>query len=151
MDSLLHFAGIRYDVLALVVMPSHFHWVFRPRDEWVNAIPANQRYRSPREQVMHSIKKWTSRRCNEVLGRTGVFWQAESYDHWVRDADELVRIIQYVENNPVKAGLVKRSEDFVYSSAKLRRDFGLPFGDPVRGGRSPNLPEFRTGSETCAH
>ena len=30
-NALLHFAGQRYDVYALVVMPSHFHWVFRPR------------------------------------------------------------------------------------------------------------------------
>ena len=77
-DSLLHFAGVRYDVQAFVVMPSHFHWVFRPREEWVAAMTPVQNRRSPREQVMHSIKKWTSRRCNDLLGRLGVFWQAES-------------------------------------------------------------------------
>ena len=100
-DSFLHFAGERYDLLAFVVMPSHFHWVFRPRDKWIAAMTPIQRQRSPREQVMHTIKKWTARRCNELLDRHGPFWQAESYDHWVRDADELERIIRYVENNPV--------------------------------------------------
>jgi type I restriction enzyme R subunit len=140
-NALMHFAGERYEVLALVVMPSHFHWVFRPRDEWVAAIPAHQAHRSPREQIMLSVKKLTARRCNELLHRQGVFWQAESYDHWVRDDDELERLIRYVEDNPVKAGLVKHPADWPYSSARVRQLLGLQFGVPIRGHRSPNLCE----------
>ena len=53
-----------------------------------------------------------------ILNRTGeLFWQAESYDHWVRNEPEYFRIAAYVENNPVKAGLVERAEDFSWSSA----------------------------------
>src|ERR1039458_3349857 len=45
--------------------------------------------------------------ANLILARTGQpFWQHESYDHWVRDQLELERIVAYIENNPVKAGLV---------------------------------------------
>jgi REP element-mobilizing transposase RayT len=40
-----------------------------------------------------------------ILGRTGAFWQDESYDHVIRDNAELERVIQYVLYNPVKAGL----------------------------------------------
>ena len=40
-------------------------------------------------------------------GKEG-FWDAESYDHFVRDDAELSRIINYVLNNPVKAGLCKQ-------------------------------------------
>ena len=141
MNSLLHFAGVRYDVMAVVVMPSHFHWVFRPRDEWVATLPQTVPYRSPREQVMHSIKGYSAGRCNRILGRAGPFWQAESYDHWIRDLAELERVIAYVENNPVKAGLVKDAADWVYSSAFRRKAAGLRFGDPIRGGRPPGLPE----------
>jgi hypothetical protein len=32
--SIYYFAEMRYDLLAYVVMPSHFHWVFHPRREW---------------------------------------------------------------------------------------------------------------------
>ena len=42
--------------------------------------------------------------------RTGQFWQHESYDHWTRDLVELERIIRYIEENPVKAGLGARFE-----------------------------------------
>ena len=59
-----------------------------------------------------------------MLGRTGQpFWQAESYDRSVRDERESNRIEGYIENNPVKAGLVANAEDYPWSSAaKKSRD-----------------------------
>jgi hypothetical protein len=57
-----------------------------------------------------------------LLGRTGEpFWQEESFDHWVRGDEEFNRIAHYIEQNPVKAGLVKRSEDWPWSSAFRRK------------------------------
>ena len=44
----------------------------------------------------------------------GSFWQAESYDHVVRNG-ELERIISYVLENPVKAGLVEDWEQWPYT------------------------------------
>src|SRR5713226_1680660 len=72
-------------------------------------------------RLLQSLKGATAREANRMLGRTGeTFWQAESYDHWVRDAKERERIVAYIENNPVKAGLVKRAEDYCWSSASER-------------------------------
>ena len=67
---------------------------------------------------MQSLKGFTAREANRILNRTGrKFWQAESYDHWVRDDTELERIAAYIENNPVKAGLVDCPGEFRWSSA----------------------------------
>ena len=44
--------------------------------------------------------------ANKLLGLTGAFWQRETYDHVVRPG-ELARIVSYVLENPVKAGLVE--------------------------------------------
>ncbi len=55
---------------------------------------------------MHSLKRYTAYEANQILGRSGAFWQHESYDHFARDEKELERIIKYVLYNPVKAGLV---------------------------------------------
>ena len=55
--------------------------------------------------IMHSLKGHTAREGNLLLDRTGAFWEHESYDHYVRDDKELERIVAYVLNNPVKAGL----------------------------------------------
>jgi putative transposase len=69
-------------------------------------------------RLLQSMKGATARQANLILGRTGEpFWQAESYDHWVRDESEWRRIAVYIENNPVKAGLVSRAEDYRWSSA----------------------------------
>jgi putative transposase len=119
-DAMLYFDGTRYDVLSYVVMPSHVHWVFWPRPEWVAQLTAEGRSRSPREVIMHSVQSFTGAACNRLLCRHGAFWQRESYDRSVRDERELERVIAYVEHNPVKAGLVRRAEEWKFSSAAGR-------------------------------
>ena len=129
--SLYHFASERYDVYAYVVMPSHLHWVFRPREAWVASFNPDRQGRRPRERIMHTLKLRTSRACNGILGTEGTFWQDESYDHCVRDADELTRIIEYVETNPVKTGHVALAEQWQFSSARDRQDWDVDYGEPL--------------------
>jgi hypothetical protein len=53
-----------------------------------------------------------------MLGLTGSsFWQEESYDHLVRHAPEFEKIRNYIEENPVRAGLVKAANEYRWSSA----------------------------------
>ena len=56
-------------------------------------------------QSLRSLKGRSAREANLLLGREGAFWQAESYDHVVRNAAEMQRIVAYILENPVKAGL----------------------------------------------
>jgi hypothetical protein len=133
-SSMYHFAGQRYDLLAYVVMPSHFHWVFQPLDVWVESLGPTANKRTPRERIMHSLKRHTGRECISLLGREGPFWQDESYDHCVLDVDELERIIHYVEWNPVRAGLAASPEQWAFSSAADRAVGNLPFGQALRRG-----------------
>jgi putative transposase len=128
-EGLYHFAGQRYDLLAFVVMPSHYHWVFQPREQWL--AQRKESRRTPREEIIHSANRFTARECNRVLGRQGPFWQHEPYDHWIRGADELERIVLYVEGNPVKAGLVRNAWEWPFSSAHDRKRFGLELGAPL--------------------
>ncbi|MBN1453361.1 MAG: transposase [Anaerolineales bacterium] len=88
-----------YSLEAFCIMPNHGHLVCIPLED------ADGKYYSL-SKIMHSLKRYTARESNLILGRTGAFWQHENYDHFVRDPAELERIIKYVLNNPVKAGLV---------------------------------------------
>jgi putative transposase len=115
--SINHFHGVRYKTFAFVVMPSHIHWLFQPLDEWCATVPPEK---SPREIILHSVLSFSAHECNQLLGRTGRFWQGESYDHCVRNEGELERIIEYIESNPVKAGLCARPGDWSFSSAHDR-------------------------------
>ena len=54
--------------------------------------------RIPPSRLLQSPKRTTGRLTNRLLGRTGeTFWQAESYDHWVRDEHEWNRVVDYIE------------------------------------------------------
>jgi hypothetical protein len=56
-------------------------------------------------RFLKTVKGYTAREANRLLERTGQpFWQAETYDHWVRDEKQAERIRVCVENNPVQAG-----------------------------------------------
>src|SRR5438552_4102446 len=111
-------------------MPSHYHWVFQPREAWVSQRRKADK-RTPREEIIHSTNLFTATQCNRILRRKGTFWQHEPYDHWIRDVDELERIILYVEGNRVKARLVSDPSEWVYSSAHDRKERGLEFGAPL--------------------
>ena len=96
-----------YELQTWVLMANHVHILIYPK--------ANL----PR--ITKSIKNFSARQANAILGRTGCpFWQDESYDHWVRGGDEEVTIVRYIEDDPVVAGLVGRSEDWRCSSAFVR-------------------------------
>jgi REP element-mobilizing transposase RayT len=98
----------RYVLHAYVVMANHVHMLISPK-----AGPP---------KIMQSLKGFTAHQANLHLGRTGSFWQRESYDHWVRDRKEFDKIVAYIENNPVKAGIVSGPEEFRWSSAYRRRE-----------------------------
>ena len=124
-ENLYHHDGTKYHLHAYSVMPNHVHVVFTPSSEVYG--PADDAEigerpdgRSPLSAIMHSLKSYTANRANELLGRSGQFWQHESYDHWVRDADELERIVRYIVANPVRAGLVNKATDWYWSSAHDR-------------------------------
>ena len=129
--SVYHFAEQRYHLLAYVIMPSHLHWVFQPLPQCRGHLVDAGEKRPPREVIMHSLKSFTGTVCNRLLQRQGPFWQDESYDHWIRDDDELLRIIEYVEQNPVKAGLVRGADEWRFSSAFDRMRWSIALGEPL--------------------
>jgi REP element-mobilizing transposase RayT len=92
-----------FELHSYVVMPNHVHVLLTPL--------------VPISKLMHSLKRYTAREGNRILGLTNrPFWQDESYDRLVRDRREFDRIKRYIEMNPVNAGLVSKPEEFRWSS-----------------------------------
>ena len=111
----IHFRDEKeYDLVAYTIMPNHVHLVIIPIVERI----ADSLNSGSKEnlyivtKVLQDLKKYTARECNKLLNRKGSFWQHESYDHVVRDMKALRRIVDYVLNNPVKAGLVETREEW---------------------------------------
>ncbi len=108
-DALIHFDSTRYRLLAWCVMPNHVHVVID--------IPGDHSL----SNIVRSWKSFTARRSNSQLGRSGSFWHADYFDRYMRDEDHLSRTVEYVEENPVKAGLVEIASAWPWSSARFRK------------------------------
>ena len=120
MDAMRFMDGKVFTLDAFCVMANHVHAVFAPLEvkkalEVENRNPEDCAAYHSLASIMHTLKGFTSNKVNKVLGRSGQFWARETFDHYVRDEQEWSRIITYVLNNPVKAGLVKQWSDWPYS------------------------------------
>jgi REP element-mobilizing transposase RayT len=104
-EALLHFDGQRYRLIAWCVMPNHVHGVIETQVDW------------PLSAVVQPWKSYTAHAANQVLGRSGAFWFREYHDRFIRDERHLAHAVEYVEQNPVKAGLVGSRELWRWSSA----------------------------------
>jgi len=146
-DNLYHHHQTKYQLLEYTVMPNHVHVLLVPMDTDASSVrhgadatnisisrmPTDlvfeQDYfseemtdtESPLAKIMHSLKSYTANEANRFLNREGRFWQRESYDHWVRDHEELERIAEYIAQNPVQAKLVSNAWDWHYGSAYDRK------------------------------
>ncbi len=149
-NALLHFDGTRYQLHAWVVMPNHVHALITPlHGESLSAI-------------LHSWKSYTAKEAKKALGARatrpqegrenaaetaalpgGKFWQEEYFDRMIRDEAHWFNVVRYIEENPVKAGLCARPEDWPFGSAcrgeekragRPRSQDDLPLAD---GGTGP--------------
>jgi len=109
-NTLLFFDAERYALLAWCIMPNHVHVLIKPFIGW------------PLDKVIGSWKTYSARSINRVLNRSGQVWQREYFDRYIRDDAHLTATIDYIECNPVKAGLVKNACDWRFSSAAYKAD-----------------------------
>jgi len=117
----LHYRdGKVFDLHAYCIMSNHVHVVFEPlsnsrgcKSEWHSDLQPLELFK-----IMQSLKRHTARQANIVLKREGAFWQDESYDRVIRDNDEYIRTVNYVLENPVKACLVSRWNEWQWIYCK---------------------------------
>jgi len=109
-EALRFYDGTSYDLLCCTVMSNHVHMLV---DHSFDI--SGRRI----EEILQSIKKYTARKSNQLLDRTGEqFWQYESYDHVVRDEQESENTIRYILYNPVKAGLCNEWQTWKHTYLK---------------------------------
>jgi len=112
-ESFLFGDGHRYRVLAWTIMPNHVHILLNQVEDW------------PLGKVVQSMKRFTSRQIHRIQGLSSpgtrpALWYRDYWDRFIRDAKHLYTVIRYIEENPVKAGLVARAEEWRWGSAWRR-------------------------------
>jgi REP element-mobilizing transposase RayT len=108
-NALIFHDQAKYRLSAWVIMPNHVHLL---------CTPGLGHYLA---EIMHSLKSYTASEANKMLSRTGRFWQKEYFDRYIRNARHFAKVIAYIENNPVKARLCEKAEDWPFSSASFRK------------------------------
>jgi REP element-mobilizing transposase RayT len=107
-DVLLGADGKSYRLSAWVSMPNHVHMLATRFAGFTLA------------SIMQTFKSITSHKANRMLKRRGRFWMPDYFDRYIRNANHFRSTIRYIENNPVKARLCVRAEDWLSSSAGYR-------------------------------
>ncbi|MDQ7064199.1 MAG: hypothetical protein Q9P90_08125 [candidate division KSB1 bacterium] len=122
-DSLMWGDQKRYFLIAFTIMPNHIHVVLLPffdnQDKHSLSTDDDDNARYVLANIIGNFKKFTARQANKILKRQGAFWQNESYDHLLRNDEELHRSVNYVLMNPVKAGLAKTPEQYRWNYVNL--------------------------------
>ena len=109
--------GKRFELLAWVVMPNHVHTLIEVGE-------------MPLSKIIQNWKSIVAVKANKLLGRSGDFWQLDYWDTYMRDEAQKLKVIRYIENNPVTAKLCRAPEEWPFSSARFRdpqtRELKLP-------------------------
>lgn len=96
----------RFEVHEFVLMPNHFHALLTPAAE------------TSLEKCVQYIKGGFSFRAKKELGFAGEVWQAGYNEHRVKDARDYREHVQYICENPVRAGMCGSPKEYEYSSAR---------------------------------
>jgi len=108
-NAILYFDAQRYSLIAWCIMPNHVHAMLETKEGF------------PLYSVLQSWKSFTAKASNKILNRTGEFWDRDYHDRYIRNGQHFENAKNYIEWNPVKAGLVRNPEDWRWSSARKAR------------------------------
>lgn len=100
--------GSLYEMHSFCVMPNHVHMLIRPLQDtpiWYHRV----------SDIVKRIKTYTSRQINQKQKHQGTVWQPDYFDRFIRNPENYYNVVRYIMNNPVKAGLAQRLEDWKYS------------------------------------
>jgi len=101
-----HYLGNDLVVIAYCLMPTHFHFLVHVKSQ------DTERIRNSVGVLLSSYTKAINRRHD----RHGSLFQLHTKARCIDDEGYLITVVTYVHQNPVRAGLVKRLEDWEFSS-----------------------------------
>ncbi|MBR1653740.1 MAG: transposase [Clostridia bacterium] len=102
----VHKSDYNLEILAYCMMNNHAHFAFYVEDKVELA------------KLMHKVNTKYAKMYNEKNNRCGVLFRNRYQIEPIYNVKHLVNCINYIHQNPVKAGIVSKCEDYKYSSFK---------------------------------
>lgn len=100
-----------YELHSYCLMPNHVHLLIRP-------LLNGQGGFHQTSAIVQRLKSFTAKRIDAHLGRRGKVWQADYFDRFIRNPADYLNVVKYILDNPLKAGLVKRHEEWKHAYYK---------------------------------
>ena len=97
----------RFQIHEFVIMPNHFHAIVTPAPD------------VSLEKAMQFIKGGFSFRAKRELGCQFEIWERSFTEHRIKDCEDYDRHRSYIYENPVRAGLAMKAQDYAYGSARV--------------------------------
>lgn len=123
--ALQHFDGVRYQLHAWVIMPNHVHVLCQQKPGW------------PLSTIVRNWKSFTAHAINKSMDRSGTLWQADYFDRYIRNETHFLTVAQYIERNPVIAGLCLNAADWLWSSISRSADVPSASAEPDMKSHKP--------------
>ena len=111
----LHDNDTKYLLHVAVILPDHVHLILTPLAD------SDKREVYSLAEIMGGIKGASAQLINRELDRRGRVWQPESFDRVLRSSESLDAKVAYILENPVRAGLASRSEDYAWTWRRTQR------------------------------
>lgn len=110
-------------ILAACLMPNHFHFVLKPQST------------TDMSRWFHWLLTTQVSRYHRAHDTSGRLWQGRFKAFPIQEEPYLVAVMRYVERNALRAGLVRRAEDWRWGSLNWRMRHRTPAGfiDPPSG------------------
>ena len=107
LENWFHFHGVRYQIVSYVIMPNHCHILIRVFEEHKLG------------KIIQSWKIYTAKKIYEIINCDRHVWQLDYWDRFIRDEKHFWDCVNYIHQNPVKAGLCAKPGEWLFSSARF--------------------------------
>ncbi len=127
-----HYDGKRYDLLAYVVMPNHVHVLIfvysgvslaKIVQSWKGY--AGKKIKEFLDEKAGNADRPVGRTAKQTLGvprfNGDKIWHREYWDRFIRNEKHYTSAVEYILQNPVRANLVKNTEDWLWSFSNCLR------------------------------
>lgn len=113
LNETMHLEGYEFNLLYFVIMDNHYHMVVETPNALVNV-----------SHIFKRINMLYTKYYNKIYGRCGGLYGGRPSIILIEDTRQLMQTIQYITNNPVRAGIVSSPEKYKWSSYSILNEFG---------------------------
>ena len=116
-EVLHEYDGQFYCLDAYCIMPNHVHLLLDTSIQLNSnySVPENYQYL---KDIMRRIKSKTAVFINRLRRQNGQLWEEESYDRYIRNTQHRLTTINYIVQNPIKAGLGTAEKNYPHVYVK---------------------------------